>query len=141
MARNAGLCWFNTPLPIRQVNLVPPNQPVHSPFVNFVPKELAIEESSTQIASNDASQVESGTDDVAQEPSSSSVSGSSTTLAAAPFKLGPTPALVRTVVPFGETKSMYPRGNTLNCTRTDPKSVYSGPDCYQWNPIVSILNG
>ena len=144
MARKAGLCWYNTPLPIRQVNLVPPNQPVHSPFVHFVPKELAVDESIAPTNSNDANEEETEPGvDVAQESSETPTqSGSSTSVVAAPFRMGPTPPLVRTVVPQGATQSMFPRGNVMNSVRTQADSN-PGPNSYdhsQWNPLVSIYS-
>ena len=140
MARKAGLCWYNTPLPIRQVNLVPPNQPKHSPFVHFIPKELAVEEPTAHSDSDDDNddKEEPAVDDGARGSSDPPApSRSSAQLVAAPFRMGPTPSLVRTVVPQGETKGMYPRGNPLNCVRTDKHKPYTGPACYQWDPIVS----
>ena len=137
-ARDAGLCWMNTDLPLKQVCITPPNLPVHNPFLNWAPETIALAPtgpSNPDIAPVRAEEneevVENEIDDGAQElPVDHSP---------LPFRMGPTPPLVKSVVPVGEVKRGYPRGDITQLKRVHQDfSDYTGPEMYIWPQVVSI---
>ena len=134
-ARNAGLTWTTTTLPIKQVNLVAPTQPVHSPFLSWAPPNLVLTPNEPATAPievrNDAVEVE-----VAQEPEEDL---GEIAPVAAPFRLGPVPPINRTIIPTGVNNPIYPHGSVTNMVRRGDVQNYTGPDCYVWDPVVSIF--
>ena len=109
-ARDAGLSWTPTKLPIRQVNLVAPVQPVHSPFLKWVPPSVALapapEDEVINLDSEEVEEVEVAQESAEDPPSESA-------LVAAPFRLGPVPPLNRTIIPTG-IDPVFPRGKFGN---------------------------
>ena len=143
-ARSAGLCWSDTKLPIKQINLLSPVQPVHCPFLKWLPPNVALapaendpnQPSFIEIYSSD-DEGDDGDEGGAQGPSEED--SAQEILPAAPFKLGPTPKLNPTVIPFGKTPSNYPRGSVLSFTRGNGQISDRGASVYHLAPVVSIF--
>ena len=137
-ARDAGLCWMNTDLPLKQVCITPPSLPVHNPFLDWAPESVALTpdnvpgpisapaEDPNEVENENEDDVDGGAQELPVDPPVSPL----------PFQLGPTPPLVKSVVPVGEVKRGYPRGDLTQIKRVS--GVYTGPSMYTWPQVVSI---
>ena len=122
---------------------MPPNLPVHCPFLKWIPKTVALTPedipdgpSYIEITSDDDDEPEKAEIGGAQDPSEDPGSDEETP-SALPFQMGPTPPLVKNTVPIGIPKN-YPRGNLNNLHRTH--GTYTGPNQYVWSDVVSIYS-
>lgn len=139
-ARDAGLAWTTTNLPIKQVKLVTPTQPNHSPFLSWAPPNLALlPDPVDQVIAPNVEEENVEEPEVAQEAAEDLDEAAPV---AAPFRLGPVPPLNRTIIPTGEINPEFPRGSVTNMVRDGSErsrdyTGYTGPGCYTWNPVVS----
>ena len=127
---------MNTDLPLKQVCITPPNLPVHNPFLDWAPESvgLAPPASEPEVApvQNEEVEIEEDVGGAQELPSEQSVSP-------LPFRMGPTPPLVKSIIPTGEVKRGYPRGDITLVQRPSFNHAYTGPSMYTWPQVVSIL--
>ena len=131
---------MNTDLPLKQVCITPPNLPVHNPFLKWAPETVALvpeSESAPELPPARDEEVE-GEEVEEEDGGAQELPAEQVPL---PFRMGPAPPLNNTVIPVGEVKRGYPRGDLTQMKRSSSNfRTYTGPEMYVWPQVVSIIS-